>query len=152
MGQDTYATILVTCKLERKYENADLIKKFIKNKFKYYLMGEYIKLECSDNYLDIDNLDEKEENMYKNDKFIYSKEYDEKEYDEKNKLYYIFYIEIYECYARNISRREKPSIIGENEIEEIDELINKIEKARKQFKKVEPKCELKIKYSFHDSY
>jgi hypothetical protein len=148
MGQDTYATLLVTCTLERKYENADLIKKFIDNKFKFYLMGEYIKPECSDNYLDLENLDEEEEEKYRKEEFLYNKEY-----DEKNKLYYIFYIEIYECYARNISRRHTSSIIGEyDDIEDIDKFISKIEKARKKFKKVEPKCEIKIKYSFHDSY
>lgn len=145
MGQDTYSNLLLSYKIKRTYENAEKIKKFLESNFDCHLTGNFLKKYNnnfeSNNYINIQDI---EDDIYTNDDFLFSRE--------TTDLYYIFYIELYECYARNISRIEYPSILGTNNITDVDVFIEKLNNAKNKFKKIDNDCKLKLIYSFHDSY
>jgi hypothetical protein len=142
MGQDTYADVLLSYKIERKYENADIIKKYLNENFDFFLSGEYTNTCFDNNYLDSNELDF-DSSIYLKNEFIYNKD--------KTDLYYIFYIKLYKCYARNISRIKDPCILGtDNDNTDVYEFINNINISIEKFKNVYNNCELKLIYNFKD--
>jgi hypothetical protein len=149
MGQDTYAYNGVYVVIKFNYKNLNLIKKMLEEKIHIYFQtnincndDEIMDLDGLDNYKEILNSKSNKEFklLFKNDKTI----------QENQELFCLN--QVFESYARNISRRENNHIFNDMDIK-FNQLIKKFKEARNKFIELGfSKKNIKCGYSFADSF
>jgi hypothetical protein len=148
MGQDTYVNNGVYVSIKLTFENLNLINKMMQENIAIHYQTEP---DCNNDevreIVDIDNykkiIDAKTEEEF-------NQELENTELKPKQKLMCL--IQVFQSYARNISRRDNPWIFGHCDLS-FNKMIKQFKEARKKFIDLGfPKKKIHCGYSFVDSY
>ncbi len=153
MGQDTYVKFGVAVILELTFENIKLIALLLQNHTKEYdefgiqcyVYEQYDEVGCfEDSHISMDLIHK------------LSEAYDNAEFNKSHNLKatsLVFFVKCASAYARNISRRYHSHIFGQQECESVENMCDKLTKAKQLFVSLGVSDHLiSTGYTIYDSY